>query len=87
MTNGKMVHLRISSGVYTELKKAEKDLCFDSVQGMIKDLLRNFVLEMRRKEALEWLKKNKGKLKGKINHPTNEERELLLKQFLEKRKP
>jgi hypothetical protein len=82
MASGKMVHLRIPGNVYADLEKAEKSLCFDSVQNLIKDLLRNFVLEMHRKEALEWLEEHKGSVKGPIKPLSSKEREELLKRYL-----
>jgi len=82
MTSGKMVHLRIPGNVYADLEKAEKSLCFDSIQTLIKDLLRNFVLEIRRKEALDWLEKHKGAMRGKIRELSVQEREKLSHEYI-----
>lgn len=79
-----MVHLRIPGTVYAELEKAEKSLCFDSIQTLIKDLLRNFVLEIHRKEALDWLEKHRGVMRGKIREISVQEREKLVQEYLKK---
>lgn len=77
-----MVHLRIPENVYSKLERTSRTLYFDSVQGLIKDVLRSFILETNRKEALEWLDKNKGILKGKTKEISRKEREELLKKYL-----
>lgn len=82
MTSGKMIHLRVPENVYSKLEKTSRNLYFDSVQGLIKDVLRSFILEMNREEALEWLEKNKGAMKGKTTGLQKGEREALTQKYI-----
>ncbi len=84
MTKGKMIHLRVPKKIHNYLEKASKSLYFSSTQDLVREILRNFVMDARKKEAIGWLKKNKGALNGKIKSMTKNEREKLLREYLEK---
>ncbi len=70
MTKGKMIHLRVPKKIHNHLEKASESLYFSSTQELIREILRNFVIDTRKKEAIRWLKKNRGALKGKIKSLT-----------------
>ncbi len=82
MTKGKMIHLRIPEKIHNYLEKTSESLYFSSTQDLVREILRNFVMDARKKEAVKWLKKNKGALKGKIKSMTKKEREKLLCEYM-----
>lgn len=80
----KLINLRMTNKLIKESKEIAKDFGFSNIQELIKESLRNTILEYKRKRALLWLERNFASI-NKTKRLTKEERKSLFKKFNEEK--
>jgi len=80
----KLINLRMSNRLIKESQETAREFGFNNTQELIRESLRNAILEYKRKKTLFWLERNFASI-DKIKRLTKEEKRVLFKQFNEKK--